>query len=195
MALSSPKTEPLLQPREEFPVAAEPARHVVPIALIDLFPIGQQHTKENTMRPFTYLYVLLACTALVLGQFGCGTTGSLLSSTQFSASAYNTDKQLKADSLAFIDRAKNKAPYDSVAEDVNGLMNKIDATIATEQQRTKNVPTVAQWKKIKARLTSFFELWKTKRTLSPAFVDDARTEVSGLFDILINTENDKRARS
>ena len=147
------------------------------------------------MRPLRNVCVVLACASLVLGQFGCGTTGSLLSSTQFSDSAYNTDKRLKADSLALIDRAKNKTPYSSVAEDVNGLMNKVDETIATEQQRTKNAPTVAQWKKIKAQLTSFFNLWKTKGTLSPAFVDDARTQVSSLFDILINTENDKRARS
>jgi hypothetical protein len=139
--------------------------------------------------------VVLACAALLLGQFGCGTTGSLLSSTQFSDTAYNTDKRLKTDSLALIDQAKNKAPYSSVAEDVNGLMNKIDETIATEQKRTKNAPTVAQWKKIKTQLTSLFNLWKTKGTLSPAFVDDARTQVSSLFDILINTENDKRARS
>ena len=147
------------------------------------------------MRPLRNVCVVLACASLLLGQFGCGTTGSLLSSTQFSDSAYNTDKRLKADSLALIDRAKNKTPYNSVAEDVNGLMNKIDETIATEQKRTKNAPTVAQWKKIKAQLTSLFNLWKTKGTLSPAFVDDARTQVSSLFDILINTENDKRGGS
>ena len=147
------------------------------------------------MRPLKNVCVVLACASLLLGQFGCGTTGSLLSSTQFSDTAYNTDKRLKADSLALIDRAKNKTSYSSVAEDVNGLMNKIDETIATEQKRTKNAPTVAQWKKIQSQLTSLFNLWKTKGTLSPAFVDDARTQVSSLFDILINTENDKRAGS
>jgi hypothetical protein len=138
---------------------------------------------------------VLACASLLLGQFGCGTTGNLLSSTQFSETAYNTDKRLKADALALIDKAKNKALYDSVAADVNGLMNKIDATIATEQQRTKNAPTVAQWKKIKAQLTSLFNMWKTKGTLLPALADDARESVSTLFDILIKTENDKRART
>ena len=147
------------------------------------------------MRPFKHLCAVLVCASLLLGAFGCKTTESMLSSTQFSDTAYNTDKKLKADLLALIDRAKNKAAYSSVAEDVNGLMNKIDATIATEEQRTKNAPTVAQWKKIKAQLTSLFNMWKTKGTLSPAFVDDAREQVSSLFDILINTENDKRARS
>jgi hypothetical protein len=147
------------------------------------------------MKPFKHMFAVLACAALLLGQFGCQTAGTLLSSTQFSDTAYNTDKRLKADSLALIDRAKNKTPYKSVDEDVNGLMNKIDATIATEQQRTKNAPTVAQWKKIKAQLTTLFNMWKTKGTLSPGFVDEARQQVTTLFDILINTENDKRARS
>jgi hypothetical protein len=147
------------------------------------------------MRPFKHLCVVFACASLFLGQFGCKTTESLLSSTEFSDTAYNTDKRLKADSLALIDRAKNKTPYKSVDEDVNGLMNKIDETIATEQKRTKNAPTVAQWKKIKTQLTSLFNMWKTNGTLSPAFADDAREQVSGLFDILINTENDKRGRS
>lgn len=147
------------------------------------------------MRSLRNICVALACASLLLGQFGCKTTESLLSSTEFSDTAYNTDKRLKADSLALIDRAKGKAPYSSVAEDVNGLMNKIDDVIATEQQRKKNAPIVAQWKKIKAQLTSLFNLWKTKGSLSPAFADDARAQVSSLFDILIKTENDKRASS
>ena len=144
------------------------------------------------MRTLRNVCVVLACASLLLGQFACKTTESLLSSTQFSESAYNTDKKLKADSLALIDRAKNKAPYTSVAEDVNGLMNKIDDTIATEQQRKKNAPTVAQWKKIKAQLTSLFNTWKTKGSFSPAFVDQYKTQVTELFDTLIKTEEDKR---
>ena len=89
----------------------------------------------------------------------------------------------------------DRTPYNTGAEDVNGLMNKIDATIATERQRTKNAPTVAQWKKIRGQLTTLFNLWKTKGTLSPSFVEEARGQVSSLFDILINTENDKRGRA
>jgi hypothetical protein len=147
------------------------------------------------MRPLRNLCVLLACAALVLGQFGCNTTKSLLSSTQFSESAYNTDKQLRTDSLALIDRAKNKAPYTSVSSDVDGLMAKVDNAITAEQGRPKNGPTIAQWKKIKGQLTSLFGLWKSKGTLSAAFVDDARSQVASLFDILINTENDKRKQS
>ena len=139
--------------------------------------------------------VVLACASILIGQFGCSTTSSVLSSTEFSASALKTDKEIKAESLALIDKAKNAGPYTGVASDVDQLMAKVDQAISTEQARTKNTPTVGQWKKIKAQLSSLFGMWKTKGSLSPAFVGDARTQVSSLFDILINTENDKRKQS
>lgn len=137
----------------------------------------------------------LACASLLFGQFGCKTTESLLSSTQFSQTAYDADKALKAESLALIARAKNRAPYSGVAADVDHLMMKIDQAIGTEQGRSKNDPTVAQWKKIKKQLNSLFEMWKTKGSCSPAFAEDASSQVSSLFDILIKTENDKRTHS
>lgn len=143
------------------------------------------------MKPLKNVCALLACASLSLGQVGCSTTASLLSSTTFSETAYSTDKAIKAEALALIDRAKGKAPYAGVAADVDQLMTKIDAAISSEQARTKNVPTVEQWKKIKAQLSNLFGLWKTKGSLSPAFVDDAKTQVGSLFDILIKTENDK----
>jgi hypothetical protein len=139
--------------------------------------------------------VVLAFVSLLFGQFGCKATETLMSSTQFSQSAYNTDKEIKAESLALIDRAKGQALYPAVAADVDQLMAKIDQAIASEQKRAKNAPTVAQWKKVKAQLTNLFSLWKTKGSLSQAFVQDARTQLGGLFDILINTENDKRTHS
>lgn len=144
------------------------------------------------MRPLKITCAVLACALLLFGQFGCKTTESLLSSTQFSQSAYNTDKEIKTDSLALVDRAKNRAPYSGVATDVDQLMQKVDQAISSEQGRTKNAPTVGQWKKIKAQLSSFFEMWKTKGALSPAFVEDAKTQVGSLFDILIKTEDAKR---
>lgn len=147
------------------------------------------------MRPLKITCAVLACAALLFGQVACSTTESLLSSTQFSQSAYSTDKEIKADSLALIDRAKNRAPYSGVAADVDQLMQKVDQAIISEQGRTQNAPTVGQWKKVKTELSSFFEMWKTKGSLSPAFVDDARTQVGSLFDILIQTEDAKRQRS
>lgn len=146
------------------------------------------------MRPLKTTCAVLACASLLFGQFGCKTTESLLSSTQFSQSAYNTDKEIKTDSLALVDRAKSRAPYSGVAADVDQLMQKVDQAISSEQGRTKNAPTVGQWKKVKAQLSSFFGMWKTKGSLSPAFVEDARTQVGALFDILIKTEDAKRPR-
>ena len=139
--------------------------------------------------------VALACASLLVGQFGCETTSTVLSSTQFSDSALKTDKEIKAEALALIDRAKNHAPYTDAAADVDQLMTKVDQAISTEQGRPKNAPTVAQWKKIKSQLTSLFALWKKQGSCSPAFAADARSQVGSLFDILINTENDKRKQA
>jgi hypothetical protein len=136
--------------------------------------------------------VVLATAALLFGQFGCESPKDLLSTIQFSQSALNTDKKIKADSLALLDRAKNRAPYSGVAADVDQLMQKIDNAITSEQARTKNVPTIEQWKKIKAQLSQLFDQWKTKGSFSPAFVDQAKTLITELFDTLIKTEADKR---
>lgn len=147
------------------------------------------------MKPLKNACLALACASLLVGQFGCKTTENLLSSTQFSQTAYDADKAIKAESLALIARAKDRAPYSGVAADVEQLMMKVDQAISTEQGRTKNEPTLAQWKKIKKQLSTLFDMWKTKGSWSPAFVEDASSQVSNLFDILIKTENDKRTHS
>jgi len=140
-----------------------------------------------------WLALALASFSMILGFSSCETAGNLLSSTRFSQAAYDTDKGLKDESLALIDKAKGRTSYSSVAADVEALMQKIDSAISAEKARTKNDPTVAQWQTIKSQLSHFFDLWKTKGTLSPAFVDEGKNQVSGLFDTLIRTEEDKRA--
>ena len=144
------------------------------------------------MRLLKNACVVLACASLLFAQFGCSSTKELMSTTHIRPERLNTDKKVKADSLALLDRAKNRAPYSGVAADVDQLMQKIDKAITSEQARTKNVPTVAQWKTIKAQLSKLFDQWKTKDSLSPAFVDQSKTQVAELFDTLIKTEEDKQ---
>lgn len=136
----------------------------------------------------------LAGFSLLFGFASCETTANLVSSTHFSQNAYDADKELKAESLALIDKAKGRAPYSSVATDVATLMQKIDNAIAAEKGRTKNEPIIAQWQTIRSQLSHFFDLWKKKGALSPAFVDEGKKQVSSLFDTLIATEGDKQAR-
>jgi len=140
-----------------------------------------------------WLALSLAGFSSLLGFAGCETAGSLVSSTHFSQNAYDTDKQLKDESLALIEKARGRAAYSTVADDVTTLMQKIDTASAAEKARTKNAPTVGQWQTIKSQLSHFFDLWKTKGALSPAFVDESKKQVSTLFDTLIATEEDKRA--
>ena len=142
-----------------------------------------------------WLALLLAGYTVVLGFTSCETAGNLLSTTQFSQTAYDTDKELRDESLALIDKARHRTRYSKVASKVKALMQKIDSAIGNEKARTKNAPTVAQWETVQSQLNHFFDLWKTKGTLSPAFVDEGKKQVSALFDTLIRTEEDKRGRS
>jgi hypothetical protein len=144
------------------------------------------------MRLLKNTCAVLASAALLFGQFGCSPTKDLVTTIQFSQSALNTDKKIKADSLALFDRAKDRAPYSGVAADVDQLMQKIDRAIATEELRKKNVSTIEQWKKIKAQLSQLFDQWKSKGSFSPAFVDQYKTQITEMFDTLIKTEEDKR---
>jgi len=141
-----------------------------------------------------WLAMLLAGFSLLLGFSSCETATNLVSSTHFNQNAYETDKQLKDQSLALIDKATNRAPYTSAATDVTALMQRIDNAIGIEKSRTKNEPTITQWQTIRSQLSHFFDLWKKKGALSPAFVDEGKKQVSALFDTLIATEGDKRTR-
>jgi hypothetical protein len=140
-----------------------------------------------------WLAVSLAGFSMLFGFSSCETAGNLLSTTHFSQSAYDTDKELRDESLALIDKAKHRTRYSKVAGKIEALMQKIDNAIGAEKGRTKNAHTIAQWETIKSQLSHFFDLWKTKGTLSPALVDEGKNQVSGLFDTLIRTEEDKRA--
>lgn len=137
------------------------------------------------------VWVIAACAALLAGQSACQQMGGLFTSTKFNETAFNRDKDIKGEALLLIDRAKGRARYTGAADHVEQLMKKIDNAIDAEQQRTKNAPTVEQWKKLKTQLNNFFALWKSKGALSPAFVVDAKKQMSDLFEIIIKTENAK----
>jgi hypothetical protein len=141
-----------------------------------------------------WLALSLAGFCTLFGFSSCQTAANLLSSTHFSQTAYDTDRELRDESLALIDKAKHRTRYSKVAGKIEAVMQKIDDAIGAERGRTKNDSTVAQWETIKSQLSHFFDLWKTKGTLSPTFADQGKNQVSGLFDTLIRTEEDKRAR-
>ena len=142
-------------------------------------------------RSLTNLWLMLACASLLLGESGCTPIGPLVSSTQFSQAAYDKDKELKNQTLELIDRAKKGTRYKNVSNDVDKLRTEIDSAIEFEQGRQKNAPTIGQWKIIKSKLVELFELWKTKGTLSSTFVEEAKAQISELFDSLIKTEEEK----
>jgi len=58
-----------------------------------------------------WLAVSLVGFSMLFGFSSCETTGNLLSTTHFSQSAYDTDKELRDESLALIDKAKHRTRY------------------------------------------------------------------------------------
>jgi hypothetical protein len=91
-----------------------------------------------------------------------------------------------------IGQAKAGAGYTTkVTASVDQLMQKVDSALSTEEARPANAPTTEQWKRIKSKLGEFFGLWKTKGKLSSTFVEEARKQITELFDSLIKTEKEK----
>src|SRR5690349_6022880 len=105
-----------------------------------------------------WVVVSLAGLLSLFSLSSCESVGNLVSTTQFSQTAYDTDKALRDESLSLIDKGKSRTRYSKVSGKIDALMRKIDDAIASEKGRTKNTPTVAQWETIKSQLSHFFDL-------------------------------------
>jgi hypothetical protein len=146
------------------------------------------------MKPSLHRYsaLLALCAALLILETGCQVWNSIVATSRFSESAYQTDKSVKEKSLALIGKAGGRAAYAAFAKDDASLMQQFDAAIAAEQKRPKNQPTVEQWRTVKNEMRRFLDLWKKKEKVSPAFVAEEKKQVEKSFDVLLQTEQGKR---
>src|SRR5262249_899654 len=62
--------------------------------------------------------------------------------------ACDTDKELKDESLALIDKARDRTGYSSVSADVAALMQKIDSAIAAEKVGRRTLPPLRNGKRL-----------------------------------------------
>ena len=136
--------------------------------------------------------VLAVCAAFLILETGCKVWDSITTTARFSESAYETAKSVKAKSLALFDKAKGRAAYAAFAKEDASLMQQFDTAIASEQKRSKNLPSVEQWRTSKAQMRRFLDLWKKKEKLSPTFVDGEKKQAEKIFDKLLQTEQEKR---
>lgn len=130
--------------------------------------------------------------AVLISVTGCQVVGNLFATSKYSESSAQSAKSVKEKSLALLDKARDRAEYAGFMKEDAQLMEQFDSTIASEQHRPKNRPTVEQWKSLKAEMRRFLDLWKTKGKLSPTFVDEQKKLVETHFDTLIKTEQEKR---
>lgn len=136
--------------------------------------------------------VFAVCAALLILETSCTGVGNFFSNTRYNESAYQTAKSVKEKTLALIDKARGRAAYADFAKEDTALMREFDSAIASEKQRSKNQPSVAQWQTLRSQMRRFLDLWKKKENLSPAFVEQEKKQVEKAFDTLLKTEQEKR---
>jgi hypothetical protein len=181
--------KPILQPAK---VAA------VSIARFALsFPIRLGRSSNRQQKPMKpplkrFANVLAVCAVLLLVETSCESSRNFFSTTRYSESGFQTAESVKKKSLALIDKARGRAAYADFAREDTALMQEFDSAIASEKQRSKNQPTVAQWQIVKGQMRRFLDLWKKKEKLSPAFVEEEKKQVEKAFAILLKTEQEKR---
>jgi hypothetical protein len=146
------------------------------------------------MKPLlkNYAGLLALCAAFLILETGCKNLGDVFSSNRYSDTAYQTAKSVQEKSLALIDKAQGRAAYAAFEKEDTALMQQFDSAIAAEQKRSKNQPTIEQWRTVKNQMRRFLDLWKKKEKLSPAFVMQEKKQVEKTFDTLLKTEQEKR---
>jgi len=138
------------------------------------------HHRFIVMRAFTVSLLLLAFTA-------CSYIAP------YNQYAYEQATSLKVDALALMDKATE--PYASHAADVQNLETQIEKAYEYVKGIPKNELTTKQWQLLKDPdghlLGGFLSRWKSKSTLSAAFIKEAEGLVSDAFDTIIGLESGK----
>lgn len=118
---------------------------------------------------------------------GCATI------SPYSETAYQQATSLKVDSLALM--AKANEPYAQHQTEVEALGLKIDKAYEYAKGLPNNTITTRQWEILKDPdrhlLGGFLELWRTKSTLSQAYIADKQIQVGSAFDQIIGLESGK----
>ena len=141
--------------------------------------------RESAMRVQLAL-IVSTCLALITA---CA--GPLIAT--YSQAAYEQATSAKVESLELMEKATE--PYDQHAPDVQALMSKVDKAYEYAQGRPNNDISAEQWRKLKDPdrnlLAGFFKRWKDQGQLSPAFVGNAKGQISSAFDQIIQLESGK----
>ncbi|MFN3639699.1 MAG: lipoprotein [Flavobacterium sp.] len=124
-------------------------------------------------------------------------TGCSLKTALFDHYSYQQSTALKVSTLSLMEQAS--APYASYEAQVNALM--LDMDIFKEYERHKPHNDISYRFLIlmqdsnKNLVGGFFKRWKADSKLNKVFIDQAKIQVGGAFDLLIQYELQKDRKS
>jgi hypothetical protein len=134
--------------------------------------------------------VWLAQIAILFLAVGCGTT-----TAPFDQTAQLNAQQLKAQTLALIDRSGNK--FTTSQNDVTALVAKYDAAASAAASVEKNEPVIQAWGIIRGpqsgSAVEYFNTWKQRGSMRPAIRTEKKAQIGRHFDYLICLESAKQS--
>lgn len=134
--------------------------------------------------------IWLAQIAILFLLVGCGTT-----TAPFDQTAQLNAQQLKAQTLALIDKSGNK--FTASQNDVAALVAKYDAAASAAASVEKNEPVTQAWGIIRGpqsgSAVEYFNTWKKRGAMRPAIRAEKKAQIGRHFDYLICLESAKQS--
>ncbi len=132
---------------------------------------------------------ILSLTALLLTLIACTTTKTAI----FDHYSYQKTTEIKIETIHLLNKATE--PYENHTEAIQKLKIEIEKLIEYEKNKPNNEITYAMWllinDKEKNLLASFLEKWNEKQKITPAFIQEAKQQITEAFDLLIQYETKK----
>lgn len=124
-------------------------------------------------------------------------TGCPATISPFNQKAYEQATSLKVEALSVMSKATE--PFSKQKASVDALKLDVEKAYEYAKGRPKNEESITQWKIIidpdRNSLFGFLRHWEEKTTLSPAFINEAKSLVAEGFDAVIELESGKRKES
>ena len=123
-----------------------------------------------------------------LSLFGCSPV------SEFNQAALDKTVSVKTDALNLISKANEN--YINHQSEIESLKVSVENAYGYSKTIPNNTETIAQWEIIRdpnrSSLFGLLELWKSKTSLSDAFISEVKILIASDFNAIIDLENNKR---
>ncbi|MEP2276086.1 MAG: hypothetical protein ABJH98_11565 [Reichenbachiella sp.] len=132
--------------------------------------------------------------SVVIISYSCATIA------YYDANSFKKTAELKAKTLVLVGHADEN--YNDYVKEIDEVKIMAEELYSLQKARDINHATIGQWKKLmekdpatnKSVFPDFFEMWKSKGSLSNAFIDPAKTQFSEIFDEILKLESSKNKK-